>query len=258
MSQLRFQYVYGPVPSWRVGSSLGIDLLSQKEKICSYDCVYCQLGRTGNLTVERQIYVPGEKILKEIESLPDISIDYITFSGKGEPTLAENLGSLIKAVRTIRKEQIAVITNSSLIDRQDVQHELSHADFIIAKLDTSSRESFIKVNRPSQEIKFDAIIAGLKEFRKHFTGKLALQVMFIQENVGDAEAIAGIARDIYPDEVQINTPLRPCGVIPLGEGKLSEIKNHFKGLNTISVYESRKKDVKPISDRNTLKRRGKW
>jgi wyosine [tRNA(Phe)-imidazoG37] synthetase (radical SAM superfamily) len=253
----RFQYIYGPVPSWRVGSSLGIDLLSKKDKICSYDCVYCQLGRTGILTVGRQLYVSDMEIVKEVQSLPDISIDYITFSGKGEPTLAENLGSLIKALRTIRQEPIAVITNSSLIDRQDVQNELSYADFVIAKLDTSSRESFRKVNRPSREIEFDTIVAGLKEFRKLFAGKLALQVMFIQDNVKDAEAIAGIARDIQPDEVQINTPLRPCSIDPLGEGALAEIKRCFEGLNAISVYESHKKYVKPISDAETLKRRGK-
>lgn len=253
----RFQYIYGPVPSWRVGSSLGIDLLSQKEKICSYDCVYCQLGRTKTLTVARQIYVPEEEILKEVESLPDISIDYITFSGKGEPTLAENLGSLIRAIRTIRRESVAVITNASLINRQDIQNELSYADFVIVKLDASSQESFIKVNRPYQEIEFDAIIAGMKEFRKQFKGKLALQVMFIRENARAAEEIASIAHDIYPDEVQINTPLRPCEAIALGEEELSEIKSCFEGLNAISVYESRKKYVKPISDADTLKRRGK-
>jgi wyosine [tRNA(Phe)-imidazoG37] synthetase (radical SAM superfamily) len=192
-----------------------------------------------------------------VESLPDISVDYITFSGKGEPTLGENLGSLIKAVRTIRKEHIAVITNSSLIDRQDVQNDLSYADYVIAKLDTSSRESFIRVNRPCEELEFDAIIAGIKKFRKHFMGKLALQVMFIQDNIKDAEAIASIARNINPDEVQLNTPLRPCGIKPLQEEELSEIKRSFKGLNAISVYESRKKYVQPISDADTLKRRGK-
>jgi wyosine [tRNA(Phe)-imidazoG37] synthetase (radical SAM superfamily) len=253
----KFQYIYGPVPSWRVGSSLGVDLLSQKDKICSYDCVYCQLGRTKTPTVVRKVYVPEEEILQEVESLPDISVDYITFSGKGEPTLAENLGSLIRVVRTIRKEPIAVITNASLINRQDVQNELSHANFVIAKLDASTRESFIKVNRPGKGIEYEAVITGLKEFRKHFMGKLALQVMFIQDNVKDAEAIADIARDIYPDEVQINTPLRPCGIDPLGEGELSEIKRCFKGLNAISVYESRKKYVTPVSDADTLKRRGK-
>ena len=232
-------------------------MLSQKDKICSYDCVYCQLGRTRILTIARQVYVPDGEILKEVESLPDISIDYITFSGKGEPTLAENLGSLIRAIRTIRRESIAVITNSSLINRRDVRNELSQADFVIAKLDASSRESFINVNRPYKEIEFDAIIAGMKEFRKHFKGKLALQVMFIRENLKDAEKIASIAHDIYPDEVQINTPLRPCDIDPLGKEELSEIKSCFKGLNAISVYESRKKYVKPISDANTLKRRGK-
>jgi wyosine [tRNA(Phe)-imidazoG37] synthetase (radical SAM superfamily) len=258
MSQSRFQYVYGPVPSWRVGSSLGIDLLSQKDKICSYDCVYCQLGKTRTITAARKVYVPDEEILKEVESLPDISIDYITFSGKGEPTLAENLGSLIRSIRKIRQESIAVITNSSLVDRQDVRNELYQADFVIAKLDAASRDSFININRPNKGIEFDAIIAGMKEFRKHFPGKLALQVMFVRENVKDVEEIASIAHDIYPDEVQINTPLRPCGVDPLGEEQLSEIKSYFKDLDAITVYESRKRYVKPISDADTLKRRGKW
>jgi wyosine [tRNA(Phe)-imidazoG37] synthetase (radical SAM superfamily) len=240
-----------------VGSSLGVDVLSQKDKICSYDCVYCQLGRTGNLIASRKIYVPDEKIIQELESLPRMSIDYITFSGRGEPTLAENLGSLIMAVRKVRRESVAVITNASLIDRQEARNELSHADFVIAKLDASSRESFININRPCTGIEFDAIIAGMKEFRKDFKGRLALQVMFIRENAREAEEIARLAHDIYPDEVQINTPLRPCGIDPLGEEELSEIKLCFKGLNAISVYESRKKYVKPISDADTLKRRGK-
>lgn len=252
-----FQYIYGPVSSWRVGSSLGVDVLSQKNKVCSYDCLYCQLGRTGTHTASRKIYVPDEKILQELKSLSPMSIDYITFSGRGEPTIAENLGALVMAVRKARRESIAVITNASLIDRQDVRNELSHADFVIAKLDASDGESFLNINRPCAGIEFDAIIAGMKEFRKHFTGKLALQVMFIRDNAREAEAIAEIAHDIHPDEVQINTPLRPCGVDPLGEEELSEIKRCFQGLNAISVYESRKKYVKPISSADTLKRRGK-
>ncbi len=253
----KFKYIYGPVSSWRVGSSLGIDLLSQKDKICSYDCVYCQLGKTRTITAARKVYAPEEDILKEVETLSHISIDYITFSGRGEPTLAENLGSLISSIRKIRRESIAVITNSSLIDRKDVRNELSQADFVIAKLDASSRESFINVNQPCEGIEYEAVITGMKEFRKHFKGKLALQVMFIRENLKEAEKIAGIAHDISPDEVQINTPLRPCGIDPLGEEELSEIKSYFKGLNAISVYESRKKYVKAISGADTLKRRGR-
>jgi wyosine [tRNA(Phe)-imidazoG37] synthetase (radical SAM superfamily) len=241
-----------------VGSSLGIDPLSQKEKICSYDCLYCQLGRTKTLTVNRQLYVSGDNILKELEMLPaDVPIDYITFSGRGEPTLAKNLGSMINAVKKLRRKSIAVITNSSLMGRQDVRDELSQADFVIAKLDASSQRSFVKINQPFQAIKFDEIVKRIKEFKQHFRGKLALQIMFMKENVQYAGEIACIAKDIRPDEIQINTPLRPCGVEPLGREELSKIKDLFGGLNAISVYESQKKIVQPISDDDTLRRRGK-
>jgi len=254
---IRFKYIYGPVSSWRVGSSLGVDLLSQKEKICSFDCIYCQLGKTKKPTITRHLYIPQGEILKELSALPEMSIDYITFSGRGEPTLAKNLGSMINAVKKLRRESIAVITNSSLMNRQDVQEELFPANFVIAKLDASSQGSFVLVNRPFQGIEFDAILEGIKEFKRHFQGKLALQIMFMKENVQYAGEIACITKDICPDEIQINTPLRPCGVEPLGREELSQIKDLFGGLNAISVYESRKRYVKPISDEDTLKRRGK-
>lgn len=254
----KFRYIYGPVPSWRVGSSLGIDLLSQEEKICSFDCLYCQLGRTKTLTATRQLYIPEDLIIREIEMLPvGIDIDYITLSGRGEPTLAINLGDTINALKGIRKEAIAVITNSSLMNRQDVREELSSADFVIAKLDACSQESFMAVNQPFKGAEFDAIVQGIKEFKRYFKGRLALQIMFMKENAQYAGDIAEIARQIHPDEVQINTPLRPCGVQPLEREELSKIKDLFSGLNAISVYESRKKIVKPISDGDTLKRRGK-
>ncbi len=254
---MKLKYIYGPVPSWRVGSSLGIDLLSQKVKICSYDCLYCQLGRIGASSIARQLYVAVEGILKELKNLPDIPVDYITFSGRGEPTLAKNLGSAISEVRGARRESIVVITNASLIDRQEVRDELSRADLVIAKLDASSQESFLKVNHPCQGIRFEAMVEGLKEFKKHFSGKLALQTMFMEENLIYAEEVAGIAHDICPDEIQINTPLRPCAVDPLSNEAISKIKELFSGLNVISVYESQKKHLKPTSDADTLKRRGK-
>jgi wyosine [tRNA(Phe)-imidazoG37] synthetase (radical SAM superfamily) len=254
---MKLNYIYGPVPSWRVGSSLGIDLLSQKEKICSYDCLYCQLGRTGTPSMVRQLYVPEDVILKELDMLPETSIDYITFSGRGEPTLAKNLGYAINAVKAARREKIAVITNSSLMDRQEIREELSQADLVIAKLDASSQESFIKVNHPCQGIEFNAVVEGMKEFKKDFRGKLTLQIMFMEENLIYAEDIVRIANEILPDEVHINTPLRPCAVDPLSKEEISEIKELFNGLNAISVYESQKKYTKPISDTDTMKRRGK-
>lgn len=254
----RFQYIYGPVPSWRIGSSLGIDLLSQKEKICSFDCIYCQLGKTKNYSLTRKIYVNEEEIIKELQTVPpDVRIDFLTFSGRGEPTLAENLGKAIKAVKKVRPEPIAVITNSSMIEHEDIRQELALADCVIAKLDAPAQEVFEAVNRPGKTIRLQAILEGIMKFRDEYKGKLALQHMFMKENKKYAEDIAVIAKEIHPDEVQINTPLRPCGVEPLGKEELFRIKGLFDGLNVISVYESHKKIVKPISDEDTLTRRGK-
>lgn len=253
----KYQYIYGPVSSWRVGSSLGVDLLSQKDKICSFDCLYCQLGKTGSLTAKRQLYVSDEDILKEIRSLPQISLDYITFSGRGEPTLATNLGQIINAVKAIRQEPIAVITNSSLMGRKDVRKELAGADFVICKLDAFSQESFEMINQPLKGIKFDTILEGLKEFKRHFQGRLALQIMFLKENIKYAEEILRITKKILPDEIQLNTPLRPCGVDPVGREELLKVKGFFNGLHVISVYESQKRFTKTISDEDTLRRRGK-
>ena len=253
-----FHYIYGPVPSWRVGSSLGIDLLSQKEKICSFDCLYCQLGKTKITTITRQSYVPVGDILKELNMLPeDVSIDYLTLSGRGEPTLAKNIGDVIELLKKERKEPVAVITNSSLMNRQDVREELSYADFVIAKLDACSQESLMEINKPLEEMRFENFVEGMKLFRKHFRGKMAIQVMFMESNMKHACAMNEIVRKISPDEMQINTPLRPCAVDPLGRKELARIKNLFTGPNVISVYESMKRYVTPISDEDTLKRRGK-
>ncbi|MCK5584343.1 MAG: radical SAM protein, partial [Elusimicrobiales bacterium] len=136
----KFKYIFGPVPSWRLGSSLGVDLISGTRKTCSFDCVYCQVGRTLKLSSRREVFVKKSEILKEIKSLPKAKIDYITFSGMGEPTLAKNLGELIKAVKKVRPEKVAVLTNSSVLNRKDVRDELMEADFVIAKLDASNQK----------------------------------------------------------------------------------------------------------------------
>lgn len=257
MKKEDFKYIYGPVPSWRLGSSLGIDPISGTGKVCTFDCIYCQLGKTKNLTDQRRKFIPVSEIIEELDLLPPVQIDYITFSGTGEPTLAENLGQMIKAIKKIRSEKIAVLTNSSLLNRKDVQEDLLLADFVVAKLDAGSQEVFEMVNRPLETIKFNAILEGIKDFKGIYKGKLALQIMFIAENKKYAETIAEIAKEINPSEVQINTPLRPCGVKPLSKEELSTIKGYFEGLNSISVYEGEKKKVKPISNEDTLKRRGK-
>ena len=257
MNQKSYKYIYGPVPSWRLGSSLGIDPISGRSKVCTFDCVYCQIRRTKIFRDERKVFIPVAEIIKELDLLPPVQIDYITFSGAGEPTLAKNLGQMITATKKSNKSKIAVITNSSLIDREDVQKDLLLADFVIAKLDAASPDIFETINQPMKTIKFNNIIHALKKFNENYKGKLALQIMFINENKADAQKIAQLAKEINPDEVQINTPLRPCGVKPLTEIELNTIENYFDGLNVVSVYKAEKRKIKPISDENTLKRRGK-
>lgn len=257
-----FKYIYGPVPSWRLGSSLGIDPISKGRKVCSFDCVYCQIGRTGLFTKERKRIIETEEIIAELGKLPPLKIDYITFSGAGEPTLAENLGEMIKAVKLTRKESIAVITNGSLIDLDEVRKDLALADFVVVKLDACSQESLQEINRPVKGLRFDDILEGIKEFRNEYKGKLALQIMFISNNKQDINKYIYLANYIKPNEVQVNTPLRPCNVKPLTKEEIMKIKGYFisvcKGINVVSVYDERAfKDIVSISDEETLKRRGK-
>lgn len=266
-----FKYIYGPVSSWRLGSSLGIDLLSQEAKTCNFDCIYCQLGKTDAYINKSRLYVPTHEIIKELGALPKIEIDYITFSGRGEPTLAENLGEVIKEIRKIRKEPIAVLTNSSLMDKKDVRKALALADFVAVKLDACSQELLKGINRPAPKIEFSDLLNGIKSFTKEYHGRLALQIMFMEENKDKIAELAYLANYVKPDEIQINTPLRPCDTRPLSKEDIFKIKEYFeyflfesessfsgKGIEIISVYDARAhKEAFSISSEDTLKRRGK-
>jgi wyosine [tRNA(Phe)-imidazoG37] synthetase (radical SAM superfamily) len=255
---LKYKYIYGPVNSWRLGRSLGIDPISSSKKICTFDCIYCQIGSVKPSLAKRKVFVPTEKLIKEFRSFPSTKVDYITFSGTGEPLLAKNLGSIIKAVKRLRRERIAVLTNSTLLGRKDIQRELKDVDLVEAKLDVSSNNLLRKINKPYNSISLEKIVNSIKRFKKHFMGKLALQIMLTKDNVNAAEDIAKIAKSIKPDEVHINTPLRPCGVEPVSKKEIEQSKSYFRGLKVISVYDKRKnKKTKPISRKETLKRRGK-
>ncbi len=255
---LKYRYIYGPVNSWRLGRSLGIDPISSSKKICTFDCIYCQVGRARPSFAKRKVFVPTEKLIKEFKCFPYTKVDYITLSGTGEPLLAKNLGSIIKRVKRLRKEKIAVLTNSTLLGRKDIQRELKDVDLVEAKLDASSNNLLRKINKPYDSINLKKIVSSIKRFKKHFTGKLALQIMFTKDNLSAAKGIAKIAKSIKPDSVHINTPLRPCGVKQVSKKEIEKIKSYFTGLKVISVYDKRKnKQTKPISRKETLKRRGK-
>jgi wyosine [tRNA(Phe)-imidazoG37] synthetase (radical SAM superfamily) len=222
------------------------------------DCLYCQLGKTSLFCNERREFVPTEEIIREIECLPPMKIDHFTFSGRGEPTLAKNLGDMIRALRKIRQEKIAVITNSTLLNREDVERDLLLCDTVVAKLDAFDQVLLIAINKVMHGIHFKDIFKGLKTFRKNFKGKLALQIMFIRENQDYASQIAELTREINPDEVELDTPLRPCGVEPLTPGELDELKTFFKGLPVISVYDRERQFIPPLDMKETKRRHGQY
>lgn len=263
-----FKYIYGPVQSWRMGKSLGIDPLSDTAKICNLNCVYCQLGKTHVLTGERKEYIPTEKIVKEIKWFFDVighenaslveNIDYITFSGRGEPTLAKNLGEMIQAIHRIRKEEIAVITNSTLMHLSEVQKDLFLSDLVIAKLDACDELSFKQVDKAIQGTSFEKTLQGIKSFRNSYQGKLAIQIMFVEENKKYAERIAYIVREINADEIQINTPLRPSSARPLDQEGIRMIKSYFAGMPAVTVYEQDRKETIPLDKKATIRRHGNY
>lgn len=250
--------VYGPVSSWRLGRSLGVDLICSKEKICSFDCIYCQLGKPFKKTARTSTFVSIDKMRSELSvALKATSPDVITFSGTGEPTLAENMDLAIKAIRKISSVPLAVLTNSSLMNRKYIRNTLSKLDIVVAKLDAPNEEIFQRINQPADNITFMETNDGIKKFKKIFTGKLALQIMFMYDNMQYVDEITHLAGDIEPDEVQINTPLRQCPVQPLTEKQLGHIQEKFRniGLNTISVYTSKKPKTTPLDKMELIKRR---
>jgi wyosine [tRNA(Phe)-imidazoG37] synthetase (radical SAM superfamily) len=256
-----FKHIYGPVYSWRMGMSLGIDPLSTAVKYCNFGCPYCQLGGAKEYGVERRAFITPEELTAEIKALPaDCAIDYLTFSGNGEPTLAANLGELILAAKAARPNRVAVITNATTAGMKDVQADLCLADLVLLKIDAGDEASFHKVNLPAPGITLAGVVSGIMALRQVYTGKLALQMMFVGHNKAQAGAMARIAARIAPDEVQLNTPLRPSPVKALTEAEMLEVKAPFTalGLKVLSVYEEEKKAYVPFDAEATVKRHGRY
>ena len=207
------EYVFGPVPSRRLGRSLGIDLVPFKT--CTYNCIYCQLGSTTNLTLERKEWVPFNKVLEEAREKfrSADGIDYITFSGSGEPTLHSRIGELIREFKRLTSIPVAVLTNGSLLWQADVQDDLLEADLVIPSLDAPDRGLFRHVNRPHPDLAFDQVVEGLARFRDRYRGKIWLEVFLlsgITGIAGEVRKIADLARTVRPDLVQLMTATRPA------------------------------------------------
>ena len=246
--------VYGPVPSWRFGRSLGIDPICSMEKTCTFDCVYCQLGKTKNKTAERRDHIDHGRFCEELEKADKSRVDVITFSGTGEPTLNQRLGEMIEFAKLFGFP-VVILTNSSLLHLREVRKAVSKADIVAAKLDASDERLFQKINKPLDGIDFQSVIEGLKNLRAEFRGKLALQMMFIKANKKAADQMADLAREIKVDEVQIDTPLRHSPIHPLSPEEINKIEKSFSGIPFISVYKKMKPHVVPFDIHETDIRR---
>lgn len=208
-----YKFLFGPVPSRRLGMSLGVDLVPHK--VCSLNCVYCECGETTKLTTERLEYVPVKKVLDELdhffENNPDP--DYITFSGAGEPTLNSGFGEVLDFIKKKKPDiPLAVLTNGTLLYDENIRKELLKADLVLPSLDSALDESFQKINCPQQDLKIDEIIQGLVDFRKEFKGEIWLEIFILNDYNNDKknlDALKEAVLKINPDSVQLNTLDRP-------------------------------------------------
>lgn len=209
-------FVFGPLPSRRLGQSLGVDPLPLKAKICNWNCIYCQLGRTVPLSNERSEYFPREDILAEVREALALhkpgAIDWVTIVGSGETTLHAGIGWLIRQIKGLTAIPVAVITNGSLLYREEVRADLVAADAVLSSLDAGNARLFRQINRPWPGLSYEQLLDGLAAFRQEYHGKIWMEVM-LMKGINDSEAalleIAAALRRILPDQVHISLPSRP-------------------------------------------------
>jgi len=223
--------IFGPVPSRRLGRSLGVDLVPFKT--CSYDCIYCQLGRTTNKTIQRKEWVPLDEVLAELKTKLPSKPDYITLSGSGEPTLFLRTGDLIDQIKAMTNVPVAVLTNGSLLWQEQVRSRLMNADLVIPSLDAGDEAMFQAVNRPHEDISFERMLDGLIQFRREYQGQYWLEVFLLAGHnaiTAEVKKLANCVSLIKPDRVQLNTATRPPAedyAIAVEQLRLNELADMF-------------------------------
>lgn len=205
-------YLFGPVNSRRLGRSLGVDVIPRKT--CTFDCIYCEVGRTTDLTLKRRPFA-GEAIVREIREYfqkAHIVPDFITLAGSGEPTLNMEIGPIIAAIKQLTDIPVAVLTNGALLWQEEVRRALAAADVVLPSLDAAREETFRRINRPAPGLNLDQVLAGLRAFRQEYAGQLWLEVMLLKGLNDQEPELAALKREIdriAPDKVQLNTAVRP-------------------------------------------------
>lgn len=206
----RTNHVYGPVPSRRLGRSLGVDLAPYKT--CSYDCIYCQLGLTTLKTVEVREWVKLDEVVEQVKAKLDTRPDYITLAGSGEPTLYSRLGELIGRIRSITDIPVALLTNGSLLWKKEIRDQVLDASLVLPSLDAGNSSMFEAINRPHPEITFERMVEGLIMFREEYSGQIWLEICILGGHtvvLSEVRDLAAWTSRIRPDRVQLNTPTRP-------------------------------------------------
>jgi len=252
------RHTFGPVASRRLGISLGVDIIPFKT--CSLDCIYCECGRTTNLTIERKGFVDPQIILDEISEViagdHHIKIQYITFSGSGEPTLNKDIGKIIKGIKQLTGIPVAILTNGTLFHLKEVREDILDADLVLPSLDAASPAAFSRLNRPHKGLDIDLIIKGLVDFSRIFTGEIWLEV-FIAGGINDKnEELAKIYRaikNIQPGKVQLNSLDRPPAfdnVQPAELKTLERIVEKWKSFPVEIIKRIRKREEIAAFSRN--------
>jgi len=250
-----YKHIFGPVPSRRLGVSLGIDLVPHK--VCTLNCVYCECGKTTDITVERKEYVPFNEVISELDRFmsENPKPDYITFSGSGEPTLNSRIGDIVSYIKTKYPDiSLALLTNGTLLSDPEVRKEILDCDLVLPSFDAATQKAFLKINRPSPLIGLEQYLNGIIEFRKEFKGNIWLEIFILPGYNDSSEDLAAMKEAILkikPNSVQLNTLDRPGAV----EGLAAEPREMLKkiaddwGLDNVEIIAkvSERKDERSFN-----------
>jgi len=239
-----YKHLFGPVPSRRLGMSLGIDLIPKK--VCSLNCVYCEVGKTTKLTIDRMEYVKYDHVIAELKQFMsnDPKIDYITFSGSGEPTLNSRIGDVMNYIKKNYPDvKTAILTNGTLLYDQKLRKELLQADAILPSLDAASQSAFDKIDRPHSNLKIETYIQGLIDLRTEYKGNIWLEIFLLRDyndSKEELDLLKNAILKINPDSVQLNTLDRPgtlADLVPLSKDELQEIIEYWN-LPNVEIIAS--------------------
>jgi wyosine [tRNA(Phe)-imidazoG37] synthetase (radical SAM superfamily) len=253
------KYTFGPVPSRRLGLSLGVDVIPKK--LCSLDCVYCEVGITDKRGLARKEYLPAIEILAEVKEViaEYPNLDHITISGSGEPTLNIKIGEIIRGIKLMTSVPVAVLTNGTLLDDPQVRKDLMDADIVSPSLDAVTPDVFEKVDRPNPKLKIGSIIEGIKAFRREYHGKMWMEILFvsgINDQNDEVLRMKQVIDEIQPEKIHLNTVIRPPAYSfaqPTNEARLKEIQKILGDRSEIiGIFKETQKTEKHNADGESI------